>query len=36
MHTAIKWVTGIVEHPELKYDQFITSNWKIIKLNYLF
>ena len=35
MHTAIKWVTGIVEHPELKYDQFITLAWKDHKLNYL-
>ena len=35
MHTAIKWVTGIVEHPELKYDQFITLAWKDHKLNYV-
>ena len=28
MNTAIKWVTGIVENPSLKYDQFQTLAWK--------
>ena len=28
MHTAIKWITGIVENPRLKYDQFNILAWK--------
>ena len=35
MLTAIKWVTGIVENPKLKYDQFITLAWKDHKFNYV-
>ena len=34
MNTAIKWVTGIVDNPSLKYDQFTTLAWKENVLSY--
>ena len=34
MNTAIKWVTGIVGNPSLKYDQFTTLAWKDNVLSY--
>ena len=35
MHTAIKWVTGIVENPKFKYDQFNTLACKDHIINYV-
>ena len=35
MNTAIKWVTGIVEDPKLKYDQFNVLGWKDHIFSYL-
>ena len=35
MNTAIKWVTGILENPSLKHDQFKTLAWKDHLLGHL-
>ena len=35
MHTAIKWITGIVEDTKLKNDDLITLAWKDHILKYV-
>ena len=35
MHTAIQWVTEIVQNPKLKYDQLNTLAWKDQILSYV-